>query len=123
MLGMMLGMDAKALLSLAKEAVKAADYAHAIELLESAIKKNPNSESSHYLLAHCLLATGDFKRGWDEYEWRFKIQTYKMGNLSIPLWDGSQLKGRRLMVQGEQGLGDTIQFSRYVPMLDRLGGT
>jgi hypothetical protein len=67
------------------------------------------------------LMRGDLEQGWGEYEWRWKIAGNPRRYASQPLWDGSPLAGRTILVYWEQGLGDTMQFVRYLPLLRQLG--
>src|SRR4051794_5120953 len=69
-----------------------------------------------------LLATGDFERGWTEYEWRWESEFFVKPNVTKPRWDGSPLEGRTLVITAEQGLGDTFQFVRYAPLAQKSGG-
>jgi hypothetical protein len=68
---------------------------------------------------------GDFERGWKEYESRWKCESFPspLRYTQRPLWLGQPLNGRRLLIHAEQGLGDTLQFARFVPMVAKLGGT
>lgn len=72
-----------------------------------------------------LLTQGKYLEGWKEYEWRRKAS--KSGVLKNrvfhkPLWIGNEsLENKTILVVSEQGLGDTLQFCRYVPMLAKLG--
>jgi Flp pilus assembly protein TadD len=68
------------------------------------------------------LANADFARGWPEYEWRFKVNR-KYKPPPGPRWDGSPFPGKILLVSSEQGLGDSIHFSRYLTMAKARGGT
>lgn len=70
-----------------------------------------------------LLLKGDFGRGWAEFEWRFQSsnRTVKAVETGSP-WDGRPFPGKTLLVYEEQGLGDTLQFIRYLPMVRQLGG-
>jgi tetratricopeptide (TPR) repeat protein len=83
----------------------------------------PDFVDAHWNLAHLLLQLGRFREGWREYEWRWK----KPGLQSMlnrhhgPRWNGEDLTGRSLLVWGEQGFGDTLQFLRYIPLLRSLG--
>ena len=66
---------------------------------------------------------GRFEQGWPGYEWRWKCKEFgSLPPFQPPLWDGSSLDGRTILVHAEQGLGDTLQFIRYVPSLHQRGG-
>ena len=95
----------------------AASYATAIGL-------KPDNPGAHKNLGIISLLQGDFETGWPEYSWRrleddpvFKVRNYKP-----PFWDGEDLTGKTIFVYPEQGLGDIIQFVRYLPMLRQRGG-
>jgi len=79
---------------------------------------------SDYADAHCneamlRLLTGDFNRGWAKYEWRWKTKHMSGGarHFSAPLWSGESIGDRVILLHAEQGLGDTLQFCRYVPLI------
>ncbi|NEO52996.1 MAG: glycosyltransferase [Okeania sp. SIO3B5] len=69
-----------------------------------------------------MLKQGDFIAGFSEYEWRRKHEHFIKRNFSQSLWDGSNFLGKTLLVYTEQGLGDSIQFIRYIPLVKKLGG-
>ena len=98
----------------------------AIQLYQKAIQIDPEYAKAHWNLAISYLLTGDFSKGWDQYQWRHKpeaeIVTYPH-HYDQPYWDGSSFAGKRLLVHHEQGFGDNIQFVRYLPMVKQLGGT
>ena len=71
----------------------------------------------------CLLQLlqGDYSSGWSNYEVRWKAYTPRI--VPRPLWLGKEdLTGKRILLHGEQGLGDSLQFLRYVPMVQAIGG-
>jgi len=93
----------------------------ALTCYEQAIRFQPDYANAHYNLARTLLTQGDYERGWREYEWRWNKDEFRRPPMAQPAWDGSPLASRTLLVQAEQGLGDTIQFIRYVPKLQSQG--
>jgi tetratricopeptide (TPR) repeat protein len=79
------------------------------------------AEARYNRAAHLLLA-GDFTAGFADYEARFAaMKAVDQRVYSQPRWDGSPLRGRSILVYGEQGFGDALQFSRYVPLLAEQG--
>ncbi len=91
----------------------AASYAKAIALA-------PDYAPAHADLALCLFKVGRLEAAWGEFEWRWKIDPPRP--ISAPLWLGdADLAGRTILLHGEQGLGDILQFSRYIPRVAALG--
>jgi tetratricopeptide (TPR) repeat protein len=88
---------------------------------ERALAINPNLPGAHFGLAEALLLRGEFERGWEEYEWRFRMPGVPtlMPIEGVPQWDGQPLESGRLMLIADQGFGDGIQFSRYIPWAAR----
>ena len=89
---------------------------------EQALKLDKNHVNSHFGLASVLLKQGNFIAGFSEYEWRWQNEHSLKRNFSQSLWDGSNFQGKTLLVYTEQGLGDSIQFIRYIPLVKNLGG-
>ncbi len=101
------------------------DISGAIAAYTACLQLEPGSPEAHHSLALALLASGDYRRGWEEYEWRLRCSDTG-GRIGVrvfpqPLWDGGPLEGKTIFVYGEQGLGDNIQFVRFLPELQRRG--
>ncbi|MCA8378078.1 tetratricopeptide repeat-containing glycosyltransferase family protein [Burkholderia cenocepacia] len=85
-----------------------------------AVERAPHSATYRHNLSLLELARGDYASGWVNYESRWEGSAELRGNLpafSGPRWRGESLKGKTLLVWGEQGLGDALQSCRYVPQL------
>ncbi len=93
----------------------------AISLFTRAIELNPQHAPAHYNLALPLLRKGDYERGWREYEHRAFV-LWAQRKFALPGWDGSDLSGKTILLVGEGGFGDAIQFARYIPMVKKRGG-
>ncbi len=92
--------------------------------LERAIAVDPESSAAHYDLGLTLLLAGDLRQGFREYEWRWGIRQLAGHRTDFPqpVWDGAGLSGRRVLLQAEQGAGDTLQFARYADFVRARGG-
>jgi tetratricopeptide (TPR) repeat protein len=73
-------------------------------------------------LAILHLLRGEFEVGWQLYEARLELHRSAWQTFPQPMWDGRKLKGERVLIVPEQGLGDAIQFVRYAPKIVQLGG-
>lgn len=115
------GVDANHELKSALRLIEQAEIKPAIEVLERAVCQFPNDARIHYILGESLLRVGEYRRGWAEYEWRMQAAGYKQENADVPLWDGKPLGSDVLLVQSEQGVGDSFQFVRYLGLLRQRG--
>ena len=93
-------------------------------MAQRALALAPDNSGAHLNLSICDLLRGDFESGFAHYEWRWKTDQLQGAARSLPrpLWtDGQCLQGKTLLLHAEQGLGDTLQFCRYVPQVKQLG--
>lgn len=97
----------------------AENYEESLNCYLKLIKSGANN--TDYFNYACLkIKLGDFKEGWKYFEYRFKKETnpVKYPEFKQPRWDGKQnIKDKILLVQYEQGLGDSIAFLRYLPQI------
>jgi tetratricopeptide (TPR) repeat protein len=97
-------------------------HAEALVCFEYALRLNPNHIEAHFNRALEWLRRGNFEAGWPEWEWRWRLKQFHPGAHTRPRWDGTPLKGRTILVHAEQGLGDTLQFLRFLPLVQQRGG-
>ncbi len=101
----------------------AGDVKRALQHFEQTLIIEPMHVHARFNRALALLKLGRFREGWLEYEWRWKSTGMARPSIPLPRWDGSPLDGRSILIHTEQGLGDTIQFVRFLPEIKRLGAT
>ena len=98
------------------------DFQEAMTCFEQALALDAQDANARYNRSLILLTNGDYQQGFAEYAWRLKTREFPPCPFRQPLWDGSDLTGRTILLHAEQGLGDTIQFIRYVAIVAQRGG-
>jgi tetratricopeptide (TPR) repeat protein len=86
---------------------------------------DPECAEAQHRASLIRLRRGEFKRGWRDYEWRWRTRgTQKRRDVAVPLWLGEQpIQGKTILLLAEQGFGDTINFVRYASAVAALGAT
>ena len=93
-------------------------------LCEAALERDPTHDEARWALTLSLLRQGDYARGWPLYaqcEWEGPAKARFADQLQAPMWRGEPLDGRTLLICASEGLGDTIQFSRFLEPLAERG--
>jgi hypothetical protein len=98
-------------------------YADAAECYAGAGQRDPKLSAHYANLHHAHLLRGEASQAWKAYEWRLAERGGPVvtRRFPIPQWRGEPIEGRTILVQAEQGLGDAIQFARYLRTLKSLG--
>lgn len=95
----------------------------AINIFDYALSLAPDNGQIRFNRGVARLARGDLPEAWEDYEARFNTRApTRLYHPELPRWNGEPLNGRCLLVQSEQGFGDTFQFVRYLPLLANAGG-
>ncbi|MFH0734109.1 MAG: tetratricopeptide repeat protein [bacterium] len=112
--------DFRVLYSLGVLYYEMADYNSAKACFENSLVMEPNNTETHVGYSEVLLVTGELIKGWQEYEWRIKKDKLYFQILDKIPTDFANLKGKNVLIIGEQGVGDNIMFSRYLLMLLKI---
>lgn len=94
-------------------------FAAATERFQKAVALEPELYDAHINLALTQLAAGDYANGWRNYEWRWRRPGYAPRGFTQPLWRGEALGDGVLLLHGEAGFGDMMQFCRYASLAAR----
>jgi tetratricopeptide (TPR) repeat protein len=93
------------------------DYPEAIECFDKSLAVKDGNVDVLWDRSLTRLVMGDFDRGWLEYEIRWRLKHNPPRRFAFPLWEGQESRALSLLVHHEQGLGDTLHFCRYLPMV------
>jgi len=97
----------------------------AVASYDAAIALDPDLADAYFNKSFVKLMAGDFTEGWALHEWRWRVKDFakQLRHFSQPLWlGGEDLAEKTILIYSEQGFGDTIQFCRYLPLLNAPGG-
>jgi tetratricopeptide (TPR) repeat protein len=97
-------------------------FQEALPCFDKALQLRPGFPQAHKGRALLRLLSGDFANGWPDFESRWAEPGFVKRQFVQPLWDGSDLGGRTILLHAEHGLGDTIQFIRYANLVKQRGG-
>ena len=108
--------------NLAAALMSAGDLKAAVHELDQTLIVEPECAEARKNRGIACLLSGDYEQGWADYEWRWQTKEFTLRTYAQPRWDGSDLNGRTILIYAEQGLGDSLQFVRYLPLLRDRGG-
>lgn len=89
-------------------------FDEAIEYYKKAILLNPNNPFIHKNLGICYFLNNDYKNGWNEFEWRLKTDEIKKRIYKKPKYFDQKIENKTILFHAEQGLGDSINFVKYL---------
>lgn len=98
-------------------------FGEALDAYDAALARMPDLAEVRRNRAMTLLLLGRYDEGWQEYEWRWKTKRFQgeATGITSPRWDGGPADKEHILVHAEQGLGDTLQFVRYLPLVKARG--
>ncbi len=114
--------DFELLLNIAVLNYEQGKFSEAEKYLIEILKNDPNNTKAKFNLSLIKLAKGNYLKGFELYEERFKIGDGKFRMMKTPRWNGEPIKNKVLYVYADEGLGDIIQYSRYLKLVKPLAG-
>jgi hypothetical protein len=111
--------DSRAYFNLSLIHYERLDLDSAVAVSDQALALDPEFAEAHFEKAESLLLAGKLAEGWESYEWRFKLKQAEgmLPKTDKPQWDGEPLPAGKLLIIGDQGFGDCIQFGRFIPWI------
>ena len=99
------------------------DPAGAVPFLQRSIQLAPDHPTAQFNLAVAYLLAGDYARGWPQYEtrWNYEHLAGTLPKFDQPRWTGQDIRDRTVLVIGEQGHGDNLQFVRFLSDIKARG--
>ncbi len=100
--------------------MKCANFEKALDLYSRTLEIEPENHEAALGKASIFLINGQLKEGWEYYAHRHSLMN-SFPDGSWPVWNGEGVNGKKIFVRSEQGIGDTIQFCRFLPLLKKIG--
>lgn len=97
-------------------------FDRALEMLDAGLRVTPDSASLRWDRSLTLLQVGRYGEGFADHDSRLSLPSYQNRLAPGPMWDGSPLDGRTILLTTEQGFGDVLLAARYIPLVKARGG-
>ena len=101
--------------------VSIGQFEDALRACDRALQIAPDMPAARWNRAHALMGLGEWREGWVDYQ-TGRINKLRITRSVLPVWDGSRIEGQTLFVWGEQGLGDVIQYLRFIRLVKEISG-